>query len=141
MNWLIKILFRAAAILLISYLTDIINFTSIDPSYILDPSVPTNVIETTKQSFLIAIIFAVVLSLLNTFIKPILSLFALPLTFMTLGLFQLVVNTAVVLLAVRMVDGIGLKGEGWMSFFNAFLFSILFSAISWAIEQIVTDKR
>jgi len=132
MNWLIKILFRAAAILLISYLTDIINFISVDPSHI---------VEATKESFLTAVIFAIVLSLLNTFIRPILSLFALPLTFITLGLFQLVINTSVVLVAVKLVDGIGIKGEGWTAFFNAFLFSILFSAISWAIEQVVTDKK
>ncbi len=141
MNWIIKLLFRAAAILLISHLTDIINFTSIDPSYIIDPDVPSDILEATKQNFITAIVFAVVLSLLNTFIRPVLSLFALPITFLTLGLFQLVINTSVVLLAVRLVDGIGLKGEGWMGFFNAFLFSILFSAISWAIEQVVTDKR
>lgn len=141
MNWILKLLFRTAAILLISYLTNIINFSSIDPTYIIDPDVPNDIIEATKQNFMVAFIFAIVLSLLNTFLKPILSFFALPFTFLTLGLFQLVINTVVVLWAVKIVDGIGIQGEGWMSFFNAFLFSILFSAISWAIEQVVTDKR
>jgi len=120
MNWLIRLLFRVVAILLISYLTDII---SLDASG-------------TQRSFLLATVFAVVLSLLNTFIKPVLSFFALPITFLTLGLFQLVINTAVVLLAVRLVNGIEIEG-----FWNALLFSILFSVISWAIEQIVSDKK
>ncbi len=120
MNWIIKILFRIVAILLISYLTNIIIFDGTAP----------------KEKFITATIFAIVLSLLNTFLKPILSLFALPITFLTLGLFQLVINTAIVLLTVRIVEGIEIKG-----FINALLFSILFSVISWAIEQVVTDKR
>ncbi|HUH75524.1 MAG TPA: phage holin family protein [Chitinophagales bacterium] len=120
MNWIIKILFRVAAILLISYLTNIIDFIGSTP----------------QEKFYTATIFAVVLSLLNTFLKPILSLFALPITFLTLGLFQLVINTVIVLLTVRIVAGIEIDG-----FINALLFSILFSVISWAIEQVVTDKR
>ncbi len=44
------------------------------------------------KDFTVAILVAFVLSLLNTFVKPVLSFFAFPLTFMTLGLFQLVIN-------------------------------------------------
>ena len=44
------------------------------------------------KDFFVAILVAFVLSLLNTFVKPILSFFALPLTFLTFGLFQLVIN-------------------------------------------------
>lgn len=120
MNWIIKILFRVVAILLISYLTNLIDFIGSSP----------------QEKFTTATIFAIVLSLLNTFLKPILSLFALPITFLTLGLFQLVINTAIVMLTVRIVAGIQIDG-----FINAFLFSILFSVISWAIEQVVSDKK
>lgn len=120
MNWIIKILFRIVSILLISYLTNIIIFVESAP----------------KEKFITATIFAIVLSLMNTFLKPILSLFALPITFLTLGLFQLVINTVIVLITVRIVDGIDITG-----FINALLFSILFSVISWAIEQVVTDKK
>ncbi|MCO5233799.1 MAG: phage holin family protein [Chitinophagales bacterium] len=119
MNWIIKILFRVVTIYLISYLTNIITFSG----------------NSTKENFIIATIFAVMLSLLNTFLRPILSLFALPITFITLGLFQLVINTVIVLITVRLVKGIEIEG-----FWNAFLFSILFSVISWAIEQVVSDK-
>ena len=44
------------------------------------------------KDFSVAILVAFVLSLLNTYVKPILSFFALPLTFMTMGLFKLVIN-------------------------------------------------
>lgn len=120
MNWLIKLLFRVVAVLLISHLTSLITLVE----------------GTTKEKFLTATIFAIVLGLLNTFIKPVLSIFALPITFVTLGLFQLVINTVVVLLAAHLVTGINIDG-----FLNAFLFSILFSVISWAIEQVVSDKK
>lgn len=120
MNWIIKILFRVVAIFLISYLTNIIHFDGSE----------------TKERFITAAIFAIVLSLLNTFLKPLLSIFAFPITFLTLGLFQLVINTVIVLLTVRIVDGIEIVG-----FWNALLFSILFSVISWAIEQVVSDKK
>lgn len=56
------------------------------------------------KDFSVAFLVAIVLTLLNKFIKPILKLLALPLTFMTFGLFGLVINgfilyTATVVLA------------------------------------------
>lgn len=51
------------------------------------------------KDFTVAFLVALVLSLLNTFIKPILSVIAFPITIMTLGLFQLVINGFVLSLA------------------------------------------
>lgn len=44
------------------------------------------------KNFLVAILVAIVLSLLNKFIKPLLTIIALPITFATLGIFQLIIN-------------------------------------------------
>jgi putative membrane protein len=88
------------------------------------------------EGFKTAILFAIVFSLLNTFLKPILSFFSLPLTFITFGLFQLVVNTIIVLIADKLVDGFVING-----FWNALLFTVVFSIISSAIEAIVSDKK
>ena len=52
------------------------------------------------KDFYVAILVAFVLSLLNTFVKPVLSFFALPLTFLTFGLFQLVVNGFILKLCI-----------------------------------------
>jgi len=70
---------------------------------------------------------AVVLSLINSFIKPILVLLTLPVTIVTLGLFLFVVNALMVLLAANWIDGFRVDGFWW-----ALLFSFLLSIInSW----------
>lgn len=51
------------------------------------------------DGFVTAILLAFVLSILNTIVKPILSIISLPLTFMTLGLFKLVINGFILYLA------------------------------------------
>lgn len=56
------------------------------------------------------IIVAFVMSLLNTFVKPILSFISLPITFLTLGLFSLVISIAVVYLCSYLVDGFNVTG-------------------------------
>lgn len=74
------------------------------------------------DSITTGIIVAFVMSLLNAFIKPILSFIALPITFLTLGLFSLVISVAIVYLCSYLVDGFNVDG-----FFTALIFSILLS--------------
>jgi putative membrane protein len=120
MKWIIRLLFRVATIIILSYLMSNVELQGAGSG----------------DGFITALIFAVVLSFLNTFLKPILSFFSLPITFITFGIFQLVVNTFVVLIADKLVDGFQIDG-----FLNALLFTVVFSIISSAIENIVTDKK
>ena len=69
-----------------------------------------------------AMVVAVVLGLLNVFIKPIMVLLTLPFTILTLGLFLLVVNALVILLCTKIVGGFTVD-----SFWVAMLFSIVLS--------------
>lgn len=69
-----------------------------------------------------AIIVAIVLALLNLIIKPLLILFTLPVTILTLGLFLLVINAIIILLADGFVGGFEVDG-----FFMAIIFSLLLS--------------
>jgi putative membrane protein len=55
--------------------------------------------------FTTALIVAIVLGLLNIFIKPILVLLTLPVTIITLGLFLLVINALMILLCTKIVGG------------------------------------
>lgn len=55
------------------------------------------------KDFSIAFMVAFVLSLLNMFVKPILTLLAFPITIMSLGLFQLVINGFILKLATSML--------------------------------------
>lgn len=72
--------------------------------------------------FTTSVIVAVVLGLLNMFIKPLLVLFTLPVTIFTLGLFLLVINALIILLCTEIVGGFTVD-----SFWTALLFSIVLS--------------
>jgi putative membrane protein len=76
----------------------------------------------TVANFTTSIIVAVVLGLLNLFIKPILVILTLPVTFITLGLFLLVINAIMILLCTRIVGGFAVD-----SFWTAFFFSVVLS--------------
>lgn len=66
------------------------------------------------------VIFALVLAALNTFVKPIIKIITLPINIITLGLFTLVINTGLVLLASKLVNGFAVTG-----FLSAFLFALV----------------
>ncbi len=84
------------------------------------------------DGFVTALVLALVLGLLNAFIKPILSLISLPLTILTLGLFTLVINGLIILLASKIVPGFTIDGFWWAVLFSIVLtlFSSLLGAIS-----------
>ncbi|MEN9832881.1 MAG: hypothetical protein RL753_35 [Bacteroidota bacterium] len=81
------------------------------------------------DKFTTAIWLSVVLALLNSTIKPLLVIFTIPLTVFTLGLFLLVINAGVVLLASDWVDGFTVGG-----FWSALAFSVIYSALSSMLE-------
>jgi putative membrane protein len=70
-------------------------------------------------------VVAIVLGVLNAFVKPILVLLTLPLTIVTLGIFLLILNGAIVLLVGSLVPGFHVY-----SFLSAILFSIVVSLVS-----------
>lgn len=88
------------------------------------------------DQFKTALIVAVVLGLLNFFVKPILVLFTLPVTFFTLGLFLLVINAIIILLCDHFVDGFEVA-----SFWTAMLFSIILSLSQSLVYQITGDTK
>lgn len=75
-----------------------------------------------------AILFALVLALLNVFLKPLLILLTLPLTLITLGLFLFVINTITVLLASSWVNGFDIDSFWW-----GLLFSLLLTLVTSAL--------
>lgn len=76
------------------------------------------------DSYWTAIIVALVLAVLNAFIRPILIFLTLPATLVTFGLFLFVINAAIILLDAYFVHGFHINGFWW-----ALLFSILLSVI------------
>jgi putative membrane protein len=77
------------------------------------------------QSFVTALILAVVLGLLNIFVKPLLIILTLPITIFTFGLFLFVINALIILLAAKFVNGFRVDGFWW-----ALLFSLMLSILT-----------
>src|SRR5947199_5345226 len=82
------------------------------------------------DTFWTAIVFAVVLAILNIFVKPLIILLTLPVTILTLGLFLFVINAIVALLASKFVHGITIASFGW-----ALLFSLILSLVSSVLNR------
>jgi putative membrane protein len=88
------------------------------------------------EQFTTAIIVAIVLGLLNLFVKPVLVLFTLPVTFLTLGLFLLVINAIIILLCDHFVDGFEVS-----SFWTALFFSIILSLSQSLVYQLTGEAK
>jgi len=86
--------------------------------------------------FTTALIVAVVLGLLNVFIKPILVILTLPVTILTLGLFLFVINAIIILLCTNIVGGFKVG-----SFFTALLFSIILSISQSIVFKIIGEDK
>jgi putative membrane protein len=84
------------------------------------------------DTYTTAIIVAIVLSLLNFIVKPILVILTLPVTILTLGLFLLIINALIILLADNLISGFTVNSIWWALLFSlllSFLQSILYSLL------------
>lgn len=79
---------------------------------------------------------SIVLGLLNVTIKPILKFFSLPITFLTLGLFSLIINAIVLKFAFSIVPGVYLQG-----FTPAIGASVLLSIVNWILYKIFDVEK
>lgn len=102
-NFLIRLILSAVAVLICSYILPGANV----------------------DGFVTAVVVAGVLAILNVLLKPILVILTIPITFLTLGLFLLVINTILILLVDGLVPGFEVDGFWW-----AFLFSIILSIVN-----------
>jgi putative membrane protein len=108
MNTLVKLLIGAIAVLVTDLLLPGVSLGDLD----------------SMNGVLTALLTAAVLSLLNALLKPILILLTLPITVFTLGLFLLVINAGVVLIASKLVPGFHVNGFWW-----AIAFSLVLSVV------------
>ena len=99
--------------------------------------------DVAKQDSILGWLFlAVIFGLVNTFVKPIVKLFSLPFTVITLGLFTLVINAAMLMLTMwiaGMLDFGGgfLSGVGvaWQIFLAAIIISVVSALLSWILPD------
>jgi putative membrane protein len=109
MGFILKVLVTAVAAFVAAYLLDGVEIVDI---------------KTT-------VIVALVLALLNTFVKPILVILTIPVTIITLGLFLLVINILMVKWTASLVNGFTV--DGW---WPALLFSLIVSFVSSILGKI-----
>jgi putative membrane protein len=83
-----------------------------------------------------ALVFTgIILGLLNAFLRPILILFTLPLTILTLGLFIFVINAILFMMTDALVRGFEIDG-----FFTALAAALVYSALSFLSTMFLSDK-
>lgn len=88
------------------------------------------------SDYIAAIWVAIALSLLNGFLKPLLIIFTIPVTILSLGLFLLVINAGIILMADYFVDGFYVNGWLW-----ALIFSFVLSIITSIMESLGGKKE
>jgi putative membrane protein len=72
-----------------------------------------------------ALVLAIVLGLVNIFVKPVIALLTLPINIVTLGISWLIINALIIMVLGLIVPGFGVSG-----FWAAFFFSIILSLIN-----------
>jgi putative membrane protein len=87
------------------------------------------------------VIVAVIFGLINILIRPIVRLFSLPVTILTLGLFSLVINAVMLLLTAALAGNLlNIDGGFFQKFFTALIASIILSIISTIFNRLFVDK-
>jgi len=114
MRFIIRIIITALAVVIASYILPGVNV----------------------EGGLTAFLVAAVLSLLNAFVKPLLIILTIPITVLTLGLFLLVINALMILLAANIVDGFHVDG-----FWYALLFSIVLTIVGSLLNTLVRKEE
>lgn len=82
----------------------------------------------TVATFWVALVVALVLGLINAFIRPVVILLTLPINILTLGLFTLVIDTLLVILAAWIVEGFSIDSFWW---------ALVFALVLWLVNSLV----
>jgi putative membrane protein len=114
MNWILRLLLNAVAVVLTAYLLPGVDVTD----------------------YWTALIVAIVLVVANVVVKPVLVILTIPITIVTLGLFLLVINALIILMADYLVDGFTVNGFWW-----ALLFSLILSIFNSLFDDLTKEKN
>lgn len=117
MKLLLKLIIRVGTVIGLAYLLPMLN------------------VGITVNSVVDAIKIAIVLTLLNTFLKPILNFFSIPLRCLTFGLFSLVISAIIIKLADYFL--VGFATAGWLP---ALIFGLAYSFISSLVENFIVEE-
>ena len=85
-----------------------------------------------------AVLLVLVLSLLNTFIRPLLILLTIPITILSFGFFLLIINTLIIKWAAWILGPSHFVVSSWWA---AFWFSIVLTIVTWLIESLIAKAE
>jgi putative membrane protein len=95
---------------------------------------------TTSDKIVPLVIVALILGVVTSFVKPVLQILSIPFIIVTLGLFLLVINAAMLLLTGWIADlfGIGFEVDGfWPALFGAVIITI----VTWIVDGLIGSDR
>jgi putative membrane protein len=125
MRFVVWLLTNAAGVAVAAWLLDGISFTGPDSGQ-----------AELEEKILPLLLVALILGVVTAVVKPILTLLSLPLVILTIGLFLLVINAAMLLLTgwiAEQVD-IGFTVDG---FWAALLGSVVITVVTWAVDNLI----
>ncbi|MGQ3013727.1 MAG: phage holin family protein [Flavobacteriales bacterium] len=120
MKFILKLLITALSVVICAWLLPGVSFPALEQN------------DWQFSALLGPLLFALVLALLNTFIKPVLKVLTFPITLVTFGLFLLVINALMIGIADWLLDSIEVASFWW-----AILFSILLWAVNGLLDKVL----
>lgn len=127
MGILVKLVAYAAGLAAAAWLLDGIRFTG-----------PSDGQAELQEKVLPLLGVALILTLINTFIRPILSAISIPITILTLGVFQLVINGLMLLLTDRVAGAFDI-GFRVNSFVAAVIGAVIITVVGWLVDSVLGD--
>jgi putative membrane protein len=129
MRFVARVLVTAAALTVAAWLIDGIRFTG-----------PRQGMDEIQEKILPLLLVALILSLINSFVRPILTFLSIPFIILTLGLFLLVINAAMLLLTSELADALDI-GFRVTSFWPAVGGAIVITVVTWILDALVEPRE
>ncbi|MGZ3863767.1 MAG: phage holin family protein [Bacteroidia bacterium] len=120
MRFIVKIIVSTLAVIVTSWFLSGVTITGVNDAH----------------RFITALMVALVLAFLNSVVKPVLTFLTIPITVVTLGLFYLVLNALIIIMASKLVHDFRVSG-----FFTALWFSIILSIVTGILELFFGTKE
>ena len=129
MRFIVRVLVTAAALAVAAWLIDGIRFTG-----------PRQGMDEVQEKILPLLLVALMFSLINSFVRPILTILSIPFIIVTLGLFLLVINAGMLLLTSELADALDI-GFRVTSFWPAVGGAIVITVVTWILDGFVDDRE
>jgi putative membrane protein len=128
MRFLLRVLVTAAALAVAAWLIDGIYFDG-----------PRHGMDEVQEKILPLLLVALILSLINSLVRPVLTILSIPFIIVTLGLFLLVINAGMLLLTSWLADVLDI-GFTVTGFWPAVGGAIVITVVTWILDAILAPR-